>query len=1203
MLAQVALGVVHAQNPYEAYQRELEAEVVREGRSASAYVPLLELWRTFGEVPPATTIAALERLSRERRLSAPLRAYAGQLLARARLRVGDLPASARATDELGYIRAFRVVGPFDNEGERGFSAVYDPERLRMEPVDMDARFEGRERPVGWRVYPEVGHFGYVSFDAVHRPDVHACSYAETFVTSERAQPLSLWVGAGGAIAAWWNGTEVLRDDHYRQPDPDRHVAMVGAHAGLNRLLIKVCVEESTWGFYARLGDPTGAPARGLTFATEGDASDVHAGHGVARLPAAPAAPLAALEAAAAGEAPSAQALEDLSRFLVMTGADDPDEDRAPELAERAATAGPNAYRWVLAAGYAASRGEASTALDRAAALAPNDAGVLLARARLAMTGPSPDAALPILDRVPPSSIESMEAAVLRSEILVALGLPETARSVIDAAASRAPGSSRWAGLRGRAAEEAGARDEAIARFREALTIRYDEQSSREALIGDAILRGETDLALSGIEAYLRLGSDHTRFYVRAAELYDALARPDEAMGAYRTAMDLAPDDADVRVAYGRALLRAGQPDVATEVLREALALRPTDVSTRELLEGMEPAERRDESFAVSAEELLSRVREESGYPVRFLEQLTVNTVFPSGLGSSYRQVAAQIVTEDGARSWRTYSIVYDPDVQRVTVRAARVYRNGRVLEANDSFEQQLGEPWYRIYYDTRAMVLVFPDLEPGDVVEVRYRIDDVAERNQFDDYYGDLQFLAADAPIARFDYVLITPTTRSFYFNEPHLASLVHDTSEADGTRTDHFHAADVPAIVTEPDSPGMTEVAPYLHVSTYRSWEEVGRWWWGLAHDQLYADESLRRTVHDLVDGVTDLRERVRRIYHWVIVNTRYVGLEFGIHGFLPYRVPQIVQRGFGDCKDKASLIYTMLREAGIDARMVLLRTRRNGAITDLPASLSVFDHAIAYVPELDLYLDGTAEFSGIEDFPDMDQGVTVLVVGPDSAELRRTPVLPPERNHHARELTITLDADGGGRIAASETIRGSGAPWFRSTFQPEGTREARLESWFRAVVPATDVTETHFSHLDDFDVPVTFTFEATAPQLAQRDADGLRIPASVLGDLTRSIARMDSRDMVLDLGATESYVEDRTVRLPAGFTVADLPDGGEARSEFGSVVVRAEGTGREVRAHTELTIAVDTVAPADYERFRAWVTAADALLRQRIVISGGAR
>ena len=66
-----------------------------------------------------------------------------------------------------------------------------------------------------------------------------------------------------------------------------------------------------------------------------------------------------------------------------------------------------------------------------------------------------------------------------------------------------------------------------------------------------------------------------------------------------------------------------------------------------------------------------------------------------------------------------------------------------MLESVRTVEQQLGEPWYRVYYDTRALVVVFSDLEPGDVVELRYRIDDVAHRNLFADYYGDLHMWQA----------------------------------------------------------------------------------------------------------------------------------------------------------------------------------------------------------------------------------------------------------------------------------------------------------------------------------------------------------------------------------------------------------------------------------------------------------------------------
>jgi tetratricopeptide (TPR) repeat protein/transglutaminase-like putative cysteine protease len=1188
--------------PFEVEQRRLAEEVGRRGASARAMVPLLELWRGYGTARPSTTRAALEAISQNRRLSPAVRAYAAQLLGRAQLRMGDPDASRRTFTELGYLQRWRVIGPFDNEGKEGFAREYEPERLRMAPVDLEARYEGRERPVGWRTFPDVGHYGYVSFDAVYRPDTNVCAYAETFVVSERPQALSLWLGGGGAIAAWWNGTEVLRDDDYRQPDPDRFVAVVGAHQGPNRLLVKACTAESTWGFYARVAASNGERARGLTTDPDADVAQVHAGHGVARLPAAPVAPLAALAAAAAGERASAEALQDLAEFLALTGADDPAEQRARQLAERAADAGPTAERWLLAAELATSRGDASRFIDRAVALSPEEPDVTLAQARLVMSGPSPDEALHLLERprlAEGPGTEALEAAELRADLYEGFGLEESARATLERAARRAPGSPSWLAIRAHAADSVGSRDQAMALYREALLSRYDDQGLRETVIGDAILRGELDDAMREIDAYRALSNDSVQRILRVAAWYEALERDDEAMGAYRAALELAPEEADAHVAYGRALLRAGQNELAMSALGAALELRPQDAETRELVEHLQPEERLDEAYAASSEELLARVDEDRGYPYRVLQDLTVASVFDSGLGSRFHQFAAQVINDEGGRALRTFPITFDPDVQRVMVRAARVYRQGRHLEATESYEQQLGEPAYRIYYDTRALVVVFPDLQPGDVVEIRYRIDDVAERNQFDDYYGDMHFFQGGAPTARAEYVLITPAARTFFFNAPQLPSLQREERVEGSRRIHRYVADDVPAIRSEDGMPGATETRPYLHVSTYQSWQDVGRWWWGLVHDQLYADESLRRTVRELVADAPDTRTKVQRIYRWVIDHTRYVGLEFGIHGFLPYRVPQIVQRGFGDCKDKASLLYTMLTEAGVEARLVLVRTRRNGALNDLPASLSVFDHAIAYVPELDLFLDGTAEFSGTTEFPQMDQGVTVLVVGPDGAELRRSPVMSPEHNARERRITIELAADGTGRIDAHETVRGHEAPGWRSSYQAEGTRLDRFERAMRNTFAGIEVDTVEMTGLTDYEVPVTAHYRASVPQLSERDADGLRVPLTVMGDLLRLLARTETREHAFDLGATTRYVEDRTIRIPAGHDVAALPEGGRLESPFGVFALTVTREARSVSVHSELTLARDRVEASEYAAFRAFVQRADAILRQRLTLA----
>jgi transglutaminase-like putative cysteine protease len=1194
-----------ADNPFEAELARLASETSRGGNQPRAILPLIELWRSYDHVPPDVAFAHLDRLANDRRLSPAVRSYARILRAQARLRRGEVDVHRREIAELGFVQSWRVIGPFDNEGKTGFAREYPPEAQRMAAVDMAGQYEGRERPVSWRMYPEnITQGGYVSFDAVFRPNANVCGYAETFVESSRAQPLSLWLGGGGAVRVWWNGNVVHEDTAYRTPHPDRSVVVVGANQGLNRVLVKACASDGVWGFYMRVRDPRGEAPNGVSVrptVPNEELAAITAGSGSARLPTAPMAPLAALRSAAESERASAQALEDYARFLLYTGADDPAEDRARDISARAADAQASVRRFALASGLANTRGESMRFAGRALELAPRDPDALLLSAALATGGPSPEAALPILERIPRGTRQWMQGVLIAADVLRTLGLPETARARVEQAAALAPRAPAWVAARANAAGAAERTDELIRLRQEILALRPDDLGARRTLIDDALNRGDAEGVLPHLDMYRALQADRAETYVFLAGIYEALGRNEDAFAAFRDGLEIAPEEAGLLAAQGRMLLRVGQRDAGAQELRRALALRPQDAASRELLEQIQPERRPDEAFAVEPEALLARRADPAGYPIRTLQDLTVNTVFESGLGSSFRQVAVQVNDAEGARQWRTFSIQFDPDVQRIDVRQARVFRGGRQLTAARTFEQPLGEPWYRMYYDTRALVVVFPDLEPGDVVEIRYRIDDVAPRNLFHDYYGDFRLLGSTVPIARLDYVLITPSSRRFHFNTPEMRGLEHDTREENGRRFDHFHVENVPALNMEPSSPGMTELVPYLHVSTYQGWEDVGRWYWGLIRDQLRADPSLQQRVRELVAGAPDTRTKVARIYDWAIRNTRYVALEFGIHGFLPYRVPDIVSRGFGDCKDTASLIYTMLREAGIDARIVLIRTRQNGGIAEAPASLAVFDHAIAYVPELDLYLDGTAEFSGIEDLPQMDQGVMVLRVGPDDVEFTRTPVLAADRNQRTRRVSMALTEDGSGTIEVTEQVRGVDAPGYRSRFQAEGLRRERLERQTRTLFPGLELTNSAFTNLDDFSAPVEVRYSARVPQLALRDGRALRLAPSVLGDLSGTLASASARRLPLELGGRSTYVEERRVQLPQGWTVSELPDGGTAESPFGRVSLAVERDGRDVRARTELQLNADRVAPNDYPAFRQWVEQVDRLLRQRLTFAPG--
>jgi len=1178
--------------------RERATESIRLANDPAGLVPLLDLFGMQTRVDPTVMRAEFERILAGR-LPEDRRAIARWMRALVIAHTGDRVAATREIDALGFVRDLIVVGPFDNDGKSGFEQELPPESIGTGTFPIDVHYDGKDHEVSFREYPrDAAWDGFVSLRSVVRPARNVCAFAATTITLPRAQNVALLAGAAGAIRIFWNGTAVLSDAAIRGDYPDRSRAIVAGRSGANRVLVKVCNGDGGLGFYLRALNENGTALRGARV----DASTMPAPAAAARAGRAPTAQPTAFErmrTEAEAEDATAAELEAYAHFLILSGSDDRDERKARQHAARAVDLEPTLDRIELAYQLADERGERMRFVAVAATRFPDDPRTRILRARSAIGGPRPADAMPLLAAFDPPGVEGLVARRLRASLYAELGLERAALAEVHAVADAAPRAHEVVLELAQREDAAGHRDEAMALRGRALALRYDDIGSRSAILGD--LAARRDIAgmatpLTELHALVRYDDAGLAGLAATYDAIDDLASAERLLG---EAIELAPEEPARRVALGRLLLRTDRSAEAIASLHRGLELRPQDTDTRTLLEQLESTARDDEAAATPIDAILGRRRDDVGYPLSFLHDLTVNTVYANGLSSSFRQVAIQVHDEEGARSLRGYPIPYEPSIASVDVRSARVYRrNGDVLEATEQFEQPMADPAYRMYYDSVNLVVVLPTLEPGDVVEIRYRVDDTAAENRMADYYGDLRVLQGSLPTARFEYVLRTPTSRAIFANAPALAGLSHERTEAEGRTTDRYVATNVPALRGEERMPGPTEIAPYLHVSTYSNWRDVGRWYWGLVHDQLIPDDELKRTVRELVAGAPDEATKVRRIHDWVVDHTRYVALEFGIHGYKPYRVTQVVRRGFGDCKDKASLLFAMFREAGIDAHIVLVRTRRNGNIADAPASLAIFDHAIAYVPSMDLYIDGTAEHSGMRELPEMDQGVTVLHVWADGSELRRTPVLPADRSRRERTYEFRLARDGSADVHATETVVGSEAAYVRANFEAEGTREERLRTQLRGAFPGIELTSQTMTNLGDREAMPSIEWNGHVPRLAQADGEGLRVAPSAITDLVRMLAPTPTRTFALELGGLTTYVEHRTFVVPAGLRIGTLPEGGEAASPFGRVSIRFESSGDRVTSHVELVLSTDRVAAGDFAAYRAWVDAADRLFRKRIAL-----
>jgi transglutaminase-like putative cysteine protease/tetratricopeptide (TPR) repeat protein len=1198
----------------DGFARELaarRARFEREGARPQALVPLLgvlELWDLLPDRAPL--VAFLDAAAGAAAARPEVRARAAYLRSIVLDRLGRHDEAETARRALGLMTRFWLVGPFDNEGRAGHGALFGPETAAG--FDSQASWPGKERSVAWRLLPSAATTqGMVVLESVLRPEGDGTAYLTVAVRAPRKLRAALRVGSSGAIKAWVNGRLALDHDVYRPVRFDQDAAPAELEAGWNRLTLKLSASDGTAELFARFTAPDGAPLDELTFSTEpADLRASPAGRGT--FAGAVADVGRELERAAAGG--DAAALADLGLYLHHVAPEDPQRHRAADRLALAARRQPSAEAFRRLAEAQLDPNDQRKALEEGlavAAAAPRDrAGLLTAlgdldRARRERRAESLWLAARAAD-------PSYYPALLRlAELSAERGLPARAaamlRELVQTTASLKV-------LRAAAtlAQRRGRRDEAEALYRRIRGLEHDDVEAMRELYGYARARGAIDAALALLDELAAARPDLPTTLVDRAELLEGVGRRDEAHRALEAALAIAPEDAKLLERDGRLLHRMGREPEALTRLRRALELRPQNPELRAYLVELEPRpQARDphadlqRAYAEDPLKVIARTRKSpipDGAPARVLLDLAVTRVHSNGLSEAFQQRLVEILDDRGARDQGDFDIRFSPDAQAVEVRTARIYKkDGEIVEAAASEERDLSEPWYGLYYDVRAQVVHLEGLAPGDVIDVEYVVSDVGRRNAFADYFGDLHFFQEELPRLESRYVLLAPMSRTLYFNQPRLAGLVRSDEEAGDEHIYRFRAVDVPKIDSEPGMPGFSDVAAYVHVSTYRAWQDVAAWYEGLLRGQLDATPAITQAVAEATRGLRDERAKIHAIYDLVVRRTRYVGLEFGIHGFQPYRVGQVFARKFGDCKDKASLLVVMLKEAGIPAALVLARTRRGGDLDPEPASLAPFDHAIAYVPKYDLFLDGTAEFSGAEELPAQDQDIPVLQVA--ARKLLRTPVAPATKNRVVTDWRVALEPTGAARVEEHLTVAGEAAHEWRSHYQAPGERVERYDQAWNGKHPGARVAALEMA-LDDRERPVEVHAGVEVPHWGHptppEEGAGLAIP--VLGreaDMLRSYARLSSRRYDLELGYPWRQEDRITLLLPSGWSAKRLPEAATVRSDFGTFTLRATAARGEVVVSSTLEVVRHRIARADYAAFRKFCADVDAAVAQELVVA----
>jgi transglutaminase-like putative cysteine protease len=587
-----------------------------------------------------------------------------------------------------------------------------------------------------------------------------------------------------------------------------------------------------------------------------------------------------------------------------------------------------------------------------------------------------------------------------------------------------------------------------------------------------------------------------------------------------------------------------------------------------------------------------------------LEEQRVS-VNDSGLVTTRTRRAIKILTHDGQRSAEAI-VPYLRGGSRVNALHAwlvapggfvKTYEKNSVADMGSFDEMEL-------YNDFRFQRIRAENPEIGAVFAYESEVEERA-------LFAQDEFAFQNRlPSLESRYTLTVPPgwrVKGLVFNHAPIAPVV------DGS-TYMWKLSDLPFREREVSGPGIYGLAPRLAISflpsdgaagmsstSFSTWTDVSRWHTALSSGQDEVTPELAAKSRALTERAKSGNAKIQAIGQYV-QRIKYVAIEMDLAhggGYKPHAADLVFRKQYGDCKDKANLMRALLKAAGIESYLVGIYYGDRTYVREEWPSPSQFNHMIIAVrvsnetsgqtvveaPRLGrvLLFDPTSETTPMGDLPWREQGSFALLMAGDKGNILKMPSTPPEAN--SMDVTVSAELASGGalEVSCALLLHGQAADEARARKFYENA-----ETYLRQVLGffserASGITLSKLDSSDQFDENnFRLNLAAGSPaygQLMQRRL--LVFNPSILQPDRRMFPVNETRAEPIVLRA-ETYRKHVRIKLPAGFTIDELPQAVKRHSEWGEFSITFEQKAGELLMEEDLKIDAATLPPDHYKEVK---------------------
>ncbi len=506
-------------------------------------------------------------------------------------------------------------------------------------------------------------------------------------------------------------------------------------------------------------------------------------------------------------------------------------------------------------------------------------------------------------------------------------------------------------------------------------------------------------------------------------------------------------------------------------------------------------------------------------------------------GTSTRDLAVRIRVQSDAGVQQLGELIfgYNSANEVMDVRFVRVKKkDGSVVTAAPDAVKEMTASVARDapeYTDYKEKHVTVPSLHAGDTIEYETStrtVTPLAPGNFWFDYA-----FVKDAIVLDERLEVNLPAGRTHKFTT---APGLQDVTDFSGDREiHHWQRANLqrPAEDSKKKSQPPPAAPADVQFTTFATWAQVGEWYANLEKGRTEPTPEIRAKTQELIQGRSTDLEKIAALYDYVAKNVRYVSLSFGLGRYQPHSAADVFKNQYGDCKDKHTLLASMLQAAGIPSDAVLIPFSRK-IDPEIP-SPSQFDHMITAVPLGDelIWMDSTAEVAPFRLLSPPLRNKSALLVPPDGAgRIVQTPIDPPFLSTQHVEIDARVNDLGKLSATLRYFLRGDNEYALRVAFRrtPE-TQWKELGQTIAALDGIKgEVTNVKVSDPSDTVKPFELDLDFAQPNYLDWSSKKTKVGVPMLA-IGLPDASEDSADPI-HLGSPLDITMDLKMTLPANFT-----------------------------------------------------------------------